>query len=60
MHIYESLRHFADSWVLLVLTAIFVGVILYAFRPGSRPVQHEAATVIFRNEDAPAEGNPRS
>ncbi|MGL5011879.1 MAG: cbb3-type cytochrome c oxidase subunit 3 [Paracoccaceae bacterium] len=59
MHFYEILRQFADSWVLLALTCIFLGVILYAFRPGSRPAQHEAATVIFRHEDAPAKKGPK-
>ncbi len=54
MHFYELLRQFADSWVLLILTAIFVAVIVYAFRPGSRPAQHDAATVIFRHENSPA------
>ncbi len=56
MHMYEMMRHFADSWVLLALTGVFVGVILYAFRPGSRPLQDDAAGVIFRHEDAPAKG----
>jgi cytochrome c oxidase cbb3-type subunit IV len=54
MHMYEMLRQFADSWVLLALTAVFVGVILFAFRPGSRPTHDDAAQSIFRNEDRPA------
>ncbi|MFM2390442.1 MAG: hypothetical protein RLZZ437_1997 [Pseudomonadota bacterium] len=54
MHIYETLRQFADSWVLLVLTGIFLGVIGFAFRPGSRASQDAAANAIFRNDDRPA------
>jgi cytochrome c oxidase cbb3-type subunit IV len=60
MYFYELLRQFADSWVLLILTAIFVAVIAYAFRPGSRPAQHDAATVIFRHENAPARAKEKS
>jgi cytochrome c oxidase cbb3-type subunit IV len=56
MQMYEMLRHFADSWVLLALTGVFLSVIVFAFRPGSRPLHDEAATVIFRHEDAPAKG----
>ena len=33
---YSILREFADSWALLALTAFFTGVVLWAFRPGSR------------------------
>ena len=54
MDTYSFLRHFADSWMLILMTALFVGVVLYAFRPGSRKVQEEAATSIFRNEKRPA------
>ncbi len=54
MHMYEILRQFADSWVLLALTGVFLGVIFYAFRPGSKPMHDDAAALIFRNDDAPA------
>lgn len=54
MSTYDTLRHFADSWMLLFLVLVFLGVILWAFRPGSRPEQEDAATSIFRNEDRPA------
>lgn len=54
MDTYSFLRQFADSWALLVLFLIFVGVILWAFRPGSRPLHSDAADVPFRHEDRPA------
>ncbi|WP_102226270.1 cbb3-type cytochrome c oxidase subunit 3 [Acidimangrovimonas sediminis] len=54
MSTYDTLRHFADSWMLLLLVLIFLGVIVWAFRPGSRGDQRDAATSIFRNEDRPA------
>jgi cytochrome c oxidase cbb3-type subunit 4 len=55
METYTFLRHLADSWFLLAMFALFVGAVAYAFRPGGRKQQTEAATSIFRNEDRPAE-----
>ncbi|MDT8857194.1 cbb3-type cytochrome c oxidase subunit 3 [Paracoccaceae bacterium Fryx2] len=54
METYSLLREFADSWMLLALTVFFVGVVVWAFRPGSRKVHTEVANSIFRNEDKPA------
>lgn len=54
METYSFLREFADSWALLALTLIFIGVVIWAFRPGSKPVHDEAAMQIFRNETKPA------
>ncbi len=54
METYTLLRHFADSWMLLVLVLFFVGVVLWAFRPGSRAVHDEAARSIFAHETKPA------
>ncbi|MFZ5709957.1 MAG: cbb3-type cytochrome c oxidase subunit 3 [Pseudomonadota bacterium] len=51
---YEAFREFADSWALLALVAIFIGTILWAFRPGSRPAHEDSASIPFRNEDRPA------
>ncbi len=36
MDTYHILRDFADSWVLLACSLFFVGVVVWAFRPGSR------------------------
>lgn len=54
MELYSLLREFADSWALLVLTAVFLGVILWALRPGSRPLHDDAAQSIFRHDTKPA------
>lgn len=54
METYSLLRHFADSWALVALTAVFVGVIFWAMRPGSRPLHDAAAESIFRNDTKPA------
>ncbi len=60
MDIYSLLREFADSWVLLALFMIFLGVIVFVFRPGSRAQQDDAARSIFRNESRPAPELPES
>ncbi|WIV50935.1 cbb3-type cytochrome c oxidase subunit 3 [Marivivens sp. LCG002] len=52
---YHILREIADSWVLLALFLFFVGVFFWAWRPGSRATHDDAAAVVFRNEDAPAQ-----
>ncbi|MDO8882752.1 MAG: cbb3-type cytochrome c oxidase subunit 3 [Pseudotabrizicola sp.] len=55
METYSFLRQFADSWALLSLFLIFLGVVVWAFRPGSSKVHDEVANSIFRNDKKPAE-----
>jgi len=55
---YSFLRQFADSWVLLALTLVFIGVVLFVWRPGSRRLHRDAAESIFRNETKPAPAPP--
>jgi cytochrome c oxidase cbb3-type subunit 4 len=33
---YETIRHFAGSWGLVYLIALFVLVVAFTFRPGSK------------------------
>jgi cytochrome c oxidase cbb3-type subunit 4 len=54
MDTYSLLREFADSWMLLVLFASFVGAVIFAFRPGSRATHEDIANIPFRHEDKPA------
>jgi cytochrome c oxidase cbb3-type subunit 4 len=56
MDTYGLLREFADSWALLALTLIFLGVVGWAWRPGSRRIHDDAAKSIFRNDVKPAAG----
>ena len=51
---YTLLREIADSWVLLALVIFFLGVIVWAFRPGSSAVHRDSAEIPFRHEDRPA------
>ncbi|MCW1934856.1 cbb3-type cytochrome c oxidase subunit 3 [Pararhodobacter zhoushanensis] len=60
METYTLLRSFADSWYLLFMALFFVGIIAWAWRPGSRKVQQEVAASIFRNDDRPADDGDRS
>ena len=48
---YEALRHFADSWGLLVMFAVFAGLIAWPFRPGARPHNRNAAELIFKDDE---------
>lgn len=54
MDTYTFLRQLADSWVLLMMTVFFLGIIVWAFRPGSRALHADIADIPFRNETRPA------
>ncbi len=54
MELYSLLREFADSWMLLMLFLVFLGVVLWAFRPGSGGTHREASEIPFRNDTRPA------
>ncbi|MDH3741867.1 MAG: cbb3-type cytochrome c oxidase subunit 3 [Hyphomicrobiales bacterium] len=47
---YETFRQLADSWGLVYLCTVFVGVVVWAFRPGSKK-HYEAAAKIPLDED---------
>lgn len=53
MDTYSFLRQLADSWILLLMFLFFVGIIFWAYRPGSRKIHDETANIPFRNEDHP-------
>lgn len=53
METYSLLREFADSWMLLALTLIYVGVVVWAFRPTGRSIHSDTAQIPFRNDDGP-------
>ncbi len=50
MDTYTALREFADSWGLLAMTLFFLGVVAFAFRPGSRKSADEAARIPLKDE----------
>jgi cytochrome c oxidase cbb3-type subunit IV len=58
---YTFLRELADSWFLLAMFGFFVGVILWAFRPGSTATYDQVANIPMRDDDAqPANGRHKS
>jgi len=47
---YETLRGAADSWGLVYLFVLFVGVIAYTFRPGGKKAADEAANIPLKED----------
>jgi len=43
--LYDTLRHFADSWGLLYMMAIFLAVVFFLVRPGARASAAAAARI---------------
>ncbi|MGL6208233.1 MAG: cbb3-type cytochrome c oxidase subunit 3 [Paracoccaceae bacterium] len=54
METYTLMRAFADSWMLLGLMLFFVGMVVWVFRPAAKPLQQDAARMIFRHDTKPA------
>lgn len=50
METYTAMRQFADSWALLFLTLFFIGVVIFAFRPGSRDKADHAARIPLEDD----------
>ncbi len=48
---YNTFRHFADSWGLLYLAILFIGIILFTFRPGSKKTADDVAQIPLREDD---------
>ena len=55
METYTFLRALADSWFLLAMFAMFLGIVVWAFRPGAKEAHEESASIPFRNETHPAD-----
>jgi len=53
METYSGLRAFADTWGMLFMLLLFLGIVVWVFRPGSRKTHDDAANMIFRNETRP-------
>jgi cytochrome c oxidase cbb3-type subunit 4 len=58
MDMYSLMRQFADSWALVVLVLVFVGIIGWAWRPNSRKIHDETAAIPFRHDDKPLPASP--
>lgn len=47
---YNTLREFADTWGLLFLSIFFLGVVVFAFRPGSKKSAEAAARIPLKED----------
>lgn len=47
---YEMMRHFADSWGLVYMMAIFLTVIFFILKPGARDKALEAARIPLEDD----------
>ena len=50
METYTLMRQFADSWGLLYMMLVFIAVVIYAFRPGSKKYYPEQAQIPLKEE----------
>jgi len=50
MEVYTAMRHFADSWGLLAMTLFFVGVVVFALRPGAGASAQRAAQIPLSDD----------
>ena len=48
---YSAFREFADSWGLLYLFLLFVGIIIFTFRPGSKKLADEIAQIPLKEDN---------
>ncbi|NML07843.1 cbb3-type cytochrome c oxidase subunit 3 [Sphingomonas sp. G-3-2-10] len=46
---YDVLRHFADSWGLVIMTVMFLSFVGWTFRPNARRDHRRAAHSIFED-----------
>lgn len=49
---YDMMRHFADSWGLLYMMAIFLAVVFFIVKPGARGHALQAARIPL-DDDQP-------
>lgn len=51
---YTILQIIARSWGALFMLVVFLGVIVFTLRPGSRRLHSDIANIPFRHDDRPA------
>lgn len=47
---YQTLRTFADSWVLLGMVVFFVSAVAWVMRPGARALHEDAAAIPLKDD----------
>jgi cytochrome c oxidase cbb3-type subunit 4 len=53
---YDMLRHFADSWGLLYMMAIFLAVVFFIVKPGAKANALQAARIPLDDEQPREDG----
>lgn len=48
---YDSMRQFADSWGLVYLVLVFLAVVVFTFRPGTKKRAEDMAHIPLREDD---------
>lgn len=56
---YETARHLADTWGLVLLVVLFVGVLVFIFRRGSGERYRRAARIPMDAKESPAPSDRR-
>jgi len=51
---YTILQVIARSWGAMFMLLVFLGVVVFTLRPGSRSVHRDTANIPFRHDDRPA------
>lgn len=47
---YQAMRTFADSWGLLYMFLVFMGAVIWTFRPGTKKLSDDAANIPFKED----------
>lgn len=47
---YSTVASFAQTWGLVYLVVLFIGVLIYAFRPGAKKKFDNAAKIPFKED----------
>jgi cytochrome c oxidase cbb3-type subunit 4 len=48
---YTILRELADSWFMLMMFSFFIGVIIFAFRPGTKASYDHLRNLPLQDDD---------
>jgi len=51
---YHALRHFADTWGLVFMSLVFIGAMIWVFRPGTARDYRKHGDIPFRHDDEDA------
>lgn len=54
---YTFLRQLADSWGMLSLLLIFLGIVVWAFRPGTKELYKDISDIPFRHDEFKEDDN---